>query len=116
MRRVVACVLWVAACSGTVPVKPAAKPGDEPKLDITAPWLDPEAFWIRGVPPQQRPLSDALSDPSAPTIVIRAATIMTAAGKIIQNGSIVLEHGSITSVTEGDVQSPPGAVIIDGKG
>jgi imidazolonepropionase-like amidohydrolase len=109
-----ACVLAVAACGTSPGAKAPAKP-DEPKLDITAPWLDPEGFWIRGVPAKARPLSDALSDPAAPTIAIRGATIMTATGQRIDNGTIVLERGAISYVGT-DRPAPAGATVIDGKG
>ncbi|HEY5921677.1 MAG TPA: amidohydrolase family protein [Kofleriaceae bacterium] len=112
MHRVVACVL-VAAC-GSRTVKVTAKP-EEPKLDVTAPWIDPDTFWIRGTAVQQRPLSDALVDTDAPVIAIRNATILTATGKRIDNGTIVLERGSITAVGA-DVAVPAGATVIDGSG
>ncbi len=96
-------------------MKKPAKPADEPKLDITAPWLDPEGFWIRGTPAKQRPLTDALVNPNAPVIAIRGATIMTATGQRIDNGTIILERGAITYVG-GDKAPPQGAFVVDGKG
>ncbi|HEX5060486.1 MAG TPA: amidohydrolase family protein [Kofleriaceae bacterium] len=113
MHRVVACLL-LAACGGTVAVV-KTKPADEPKLDITAPWIDPEAFWIRGTPTKTRPLTDALTDPNAKTIAIKNATILTATGQKIDSGTIVMEHGSITYVGA-DKTPPQGATVIDGKG
>src|SRR5688572_15788012 len=113
MQRVFACVWLVSACAG--PAKPVAK-ADEPKLDITAPWLDPETYWIKGTPAAQRPISDALVDANAPAIVIRGATIMTAAGQRFDNGTIVLERGAITYVGAGDGPTPAGAIVVDGKG
>ncbi|HEY5950501.1 MAG TPA: amidohydrolase family protein [Kofleriaceae bacterium] len=116
MHRVVACV-WVVVCvfgACASRAKPPAKP-DEPKLDITAPWLDPEGFWIRGTPVKARPLSDALVNPNAPTIAIKNATILTATGQRIDNGTIILERGSISYVGA-DKPAPAGATVIDGKG
>jgi imidazolonepropionase-like amidohydrolase len=113
MQRVIACV-WLCACGPSTVVKAPAKPED-PKLDITAPWLDPEGFWVRGTPVQQRPLTDALANPTAPTIAIRGATIMTATGQRIDNGTIILERGAITYVGA-DKAAPNGAVVVDGKG
>jgi imidazolonepropionase-like amidohydrolase len=52
--------------------------------------------------------------PSQPT-VIRNATILTAAGPVIENGSILLQDGKIAAVGR-DLQSPAGAVVIDAKG
>jgi imidazolonepropionase-like amidohydrolase len=116
MQRVVACVLLVAACGGTTTVAPSPeRPSGDPKLDVTMPWIDPDSFWIRGTPPKQRPLSDALSDPSAPLIAIRGATILTASGKRFDNGTIMLDRGSISYVGA-DRAPPKGAKVIDGKG
>ena len=52
--------------------------------------------------------------PSRPT-VIRNATIMTAAGPSIQNGSILLRDGKIVEVGA-SVNAPPDALVIDGTG
>jgi imidazolonepropionase-like amidohydrolase len=52
--------------------------------------------------------------PSEPT-VIRNATILTAAGPAITNGSIVLQNGKITAVGA-TVDAPPGARVIDANG
>src|SRR5690606_4796602 len=82
----------------------------------TAPWVDPEDHWVKGTPAERRPLSDALSDPTAPTIVIRGATIMTATGKRFDSGTIVLEKGAIKYVGAGDAPVPAGAIVVDGKG
>ena len=104
---------FLFACGSSV--KKPVKPADEPKLDITAPWLDPESFWIRGAPAKQRPLSDALVNPNALVIAIRGATIMTATGQRIDNGTIILERGAITYVGA-DKAPPKDAVVVDGKG
>ena len=52
--------------------------------------------------------------PSSPT-VIRNVTILTAAGPVIPNGSIVLRDGKIVAVGA-TVDVPAGAVTIDGTG
>ncbi len=50
-----------------------------------------------------------------PPVVIRNATIMTAAGQEIQGGSIVLRDGKIVSVGT-TVDAPADAVVVDGTG
>ena len=47
--------------------------------------------------------------------VIRNATILTAAGPVIERGSILLENGRITAVGQ-SVDAPAGAVAIDAAG
>ena len=47
--------------------------------------------------------------------VIRNATILTAAGPVIERGAILLENGKIAAVGQG-VTEPPGAVVIDAAG
>src|SRR3989441_6306223 len=52
-----------------------------------------------------------------PPVLIRNATIMTAAGQEIQGGSILLREGKIVSVGTGaQVQAPADAVVVDGTG
>src|SRR6059058_5149372 len=50
-----------------------------------------------------------------PPVVIRNATIMTAAGPEIPNGSIVLKDGRIVAVGA-KVDAPAGAIVVDGTG
>ena len=50
-----------------------------------------------------------------PPVVIRNATIMTAAGQEIQGGSIVLRDGRIVAVGT-TVEAPADAVVVDGTG
>src|SRR6267143_2846311 len=50
-----------------------------------------------------------------PPVLIRNATIMTAAGQEIQGGSILLRDGRIVSVGN-TVQAPSDAVVGDGTG
>jgi len=103
-------VICLVACKHAAP-----KAAEEPKLDFSAPWVDPEKFWITGAPPPSRPLSDALANANAPTIAITGATILTAAGKRIDNGTIVLEKGAIKYVGA-SAPAPAGAIVVDGKG
>jgi imidazolonepropionase-like amidohydrolase len=49
------------------------------------------------------------------TTVIRNATILTAAGPVIQRGSIVLRDGKIAAVGQ-NVETPAGAQVIDANG
>src|SRR5205085_11684449 len=51
----------------------------------------------------------------SPTVLVSNATIMTAAGQEIPNGSIVLKDGRIVTVGA-KVYAPAGAVVVDGTG
>ncbi|HLZ44262.1 MAG TPA: hypothetical protein VKQ05_01120, partial [Gemmatimonadales bacterium] len=50
-----------------------------------------------------------------PPVLIRNATIMTAAGQEIQGGSILFRDGRIVAVGT-NVQSPTDAIVVDGAG
>ncbi len=52
--------------------------------------------------------------PSRPTL-IRNATVMTAAGPAIRNGSVLLRDGKVVAVGT-DVAAPADAVVVDGTG
>jgi imidazolonepropionase-like amidohydrolase len=52
--------------------------------------------------------------PSAPTL-ITGATVLTAAGDRIENGSVLLRDGRIAAVGQA-LETPAGAVVIDAKG
>jgi len=81
---------------------------------------------------QQPPPSPAVPDRGAPskianpyastyqplpsqTTVIRNATILTAAGPIIEPGSLLLQNGKVAAVGQ-DVNAPAGAVVVDATG
>jgi len=107
-------VLWgVLACTPTRVVKnePA-----EPKLDIVPRWLDPADFWPRGNPAPRQPLGAALADPGTAPIVIRNATVMTAAGQRFDKGTVVIDKGTLRYVGAGEATVPAGAIEIDGTG
>jgi len=107
----------IAACSA--PRARPAKPQklEAPTLDVEQAWVDPTADLPTGVRRGIVERAAALHDPDAPTIAIRGATIMTATGQTIANGTIVLAGGAITAVgPDGGVTIPSGARVIDGKG
>jgi imidazolonepropionase-like amidohydrolase len=62
------------------------------------------------LPPDPAPRTD--SDP----VLIRGATVMTAAGAIHRPGYVLLEKGIIQEVGPGDRAPPPGARVIDAAG
>lgn len=111
---VLALLSFVPACGA-----PAARPAkpEPPTLDVEEPWSDP----LAGIPQRsKRPTRDraaALHDPDAPAIAIRHATIMTATGRTIVAGTIVLAGGSIASLGEdAGAAIPSGARVVDGTG
>ncbi|RMH41673.1 MAG: amidohydrolase [Deltaproteobacteria bacterium] len=97
----------VAACGGAAKRTPAAKP---PRLDVIAPWTDPEQDLPRPREVAPRPVEPP------PPVAIRGATILTAAGDRIDGGTIVLADGVIAAIGAGDVPIPDGARVIDATG
>jgi len=58
----------------------------------------------------------ALASPAAdPPVVIKGATILTMAGKTIEDGTVLIENGKIVAVAQ-DVPVPANAVVIDARG
>src|SRR3989442_14275044 len=50
-----------------------------------------------------------------PPVVIRNATIMTATGQEIANGSLLMKDGKIVAIGK-SVDAPPDALVVDGTG
>jgi imidazolonepropionase-like amidohydrolase len=112
--RALAAMVALAACGGTRGTP--AGPAEPATVDVPEPWTDPAASLPQGAP---RPAADraaALRNERAKPIVIRGATVLTATGKRIENGTVVLDGGSIRFVGEGAGDAPAGATVIDGKG
>ncbi len=98
------------------PAKPVAKP-TAPELDVEESWTDPTTARPLGSKGDAKMRQAALSNPHAQAIAIRGATILTAAGKVIQGGTIVLSGGAITAIgADASVAIPAGARIVDGTG
>lgn len=112
-------IIGAASC-GSAPPDPRA-PGQKGldgdlQLDIHGPWADPETDYGRVDKAHTTDLTKATSNATAPTIVIKNATILTAAGKRFENGTLILEGGSITYVGDATDEIPDGATIIDAAG
>jgi imidazolonepropionase-like amidohydrolase len=68
-----------------------------------------------GAPPEPEPFASTYRPlPSGPTL-IRNATILTAAGPLLENASILFQDGKIVAVGR-DIAAPPGATVIDATG
>lgn len=97
----VAVAAWAVACGGAPARKRAA--------DLPAPWIDTApAIDARADPPRPRP--------APPAVVIRGATILTAAGDRFERGVLVLEGGEVRYVGAGPGEVPAGAVELDATG
>ena len=114
--RVTTVVLLCAfvACKPPAP-KPVGKP-TAPELDVDEEWTDPTtSLPLRTADPKLR--QAALTNPRASVIAIRGATILTAAGREIRGGTIVLSGGAITALgPDASVAIPAGARVVDGTG
>ena len=107
-------VFGLVGCAGGKP-RPVT-PVEEPKVDVPAPWLDPETFAPRGLPRATAALADAARNPNAPTIAIVGGTILTAAGQRIERGTLIAKGGAITYVGDGSVAIPADAIRVDASG
>ena len=54
--------------------------------------------------------------PAAPPVLIKNATIMTAAGAIHSPGHVLVRDGRIAAVGAGDLAAPQGTRVVDGQG
>lgn len=114
-RAAAALCTLVAACGGPARPPVAAKPPD-PTLDLVAPWVDSAAFRPAGRAPAATALAAATVNPAAPTLAITDATILTATGRRIEHGTIVLAGGAIRAVGGPDTAIPAGATVVSGAG
>ncbi len=106
-------VIIIVACSP--PARPN-KPKDEPVPEVEETWVDPTADLPVGVRRSIGERAAALSNPQAPAMAIKNATILTATGKRIENGTVVLVGGAITALGDAATAIPAGARVIDGTG
>lgn len=60
--------------------------------------------------------ADVVGAPRAAPVLIRGATVMTAAGRTHERGHLLLIDGKIASVGDGAGAAPAGALVIDGTG
>jgi imidazolonepropionase-like amidohydrolase len=107
MRRlhIMPIVLALIGCSSSRPATPSPfmPPPEQSPAPARQAAPEPVAF-----PSTYQPI------PARPTL-IRNATILTAAGPVIQNGSLLLRDGKVAAVGA-NVQAPSDAVIIDANG
>lgn len=80
-------------------------------------WKDPAAALPGLTRPTTKARSGAKVEPRAPLIAIRHATLMTATGPAIADGTIVLQGGAITALgPTASTPIPAGARVVEGKG
>ncbi|MCX5746026.1 MAG: amidohydrolase family protein [Proteobacteria bacterium] len=106
-----------ASCGGQARSKSKTAKAEPPKVEVEERWVDPLVGLPRGAPRTPPSRTVALANPAAQPIAIRHATIMTATGKTIANGTIVLAGGAITALgPDADVVVPAAAMLVDGTG
>jgi imidazolonepropionase-like amidohydrolase len=90
----------------------ASPPAGPPPKPVARPILPPPPWQVRASVAEGY---EAAVAPAGP-IAIVGATLMLGNGLTITRGTLILDKGKITAVSQGDVQPPPGAVMIDGRG
>ena len=113
MRVSFALILSTAACSAAGrPARP-----EQPTLDVAESWTDSAGDVPARGKRATRGRAEALHNPDAPTIAIQHATIMTADGQTITDGTIVLSGGAIEALgAAASIQVPSGARVVDATG
>lgn len=111
-------LLVAAGCAGTSTNRPDVQRGedDEPRLDVPEEWSDPESDYTPAPATVHVDARDARVNEAAPTLAIVGGTIITAAGKRFERGTIILARGRIEYVGDGSVPLPKGATVIDATG
>ncbi|MBT8471787.1 MAG: amidohydrolase [Marinicaulis sp.] len=92
--------------------------GDAQTMEATQSNNADEASDEKGpVRPSTDPFPSTYEPYPSDTVVITGATVLTATGEEIENGSVVIEGGKISAVgAAGDVTEPEGATFIDASG
>jgi imidazolonepropionase-like amidohydrolase len=99
--------------SAQTPAQPATQPSAAASTD-TASAAAPGKGGLSK--PNDDPFPSTYHAPAAKPFAIRNATILTAAGPTIQNGTIVVRDGKIVAVGGASVTVPSDAEVIDAKG
>ena len=94
------------------PSRPATSPSETPRPPATPP---PEQPAVGSAPLLSNPYPSTYKPLPSRTTVIRNATILTAAGPVIERGSILLQAGRIAAVGQ-NVNAPADALVIDASG
>jgi imidazolonepropionase-like amidohydrolase len=96
-----------ASTAQPAPAQPAATPVEAPAAAPASAKPDPNAAYASTYHPL----------PSSP-VLITNATILTATGDRIENGSVLLQDGRISAISAvgAQVQAPAGVTVVDGRG
>src|SRR5262249_13530039 len=94
-------------CGAPEPVAPAAPPREPAPLALPLPPWQARQSVAQGYEPNAKP-------PTA--VMIKNATILTAAGRTLPQGTLVLAGGKIAAVLEQEAPAPAGVEVIDGTG
>jgi imidazolonepropionase-like amidohydrolase len=105
--------LSLAGCAGTAQARPATAPAATPPTASPAPPAAPAT--APAGPAAPLPYASTYHVVPSPPVLIRNATVLTAAGDRIEGGSVLLRDGRIAGVGK-DLQPPPGTVVIEAGG
>lgn len=108
-------LLGLCACGGGDSKDESTLPGKDKQSGGR--WSDSSQFYpkSRHMELRNHTLQEALQNDKARPLAITGATIMTASGKTIVSGSILLDKGSIVAIGK-NLSIPEGTQVIDGTG
>ncbi|MBI4510025.1 MAG: amidohydrolase family protein [Deltaproteobacteria bacterium] len=103
----------LVSCQKAPPAPTTPDKNESIELDIKEEdWHDPEPAFPKPRPSPQL----ATQEPAHPALVLRHATILTATGRRIEDGTIVLKSDVIAAVGDNSTPAPPGAEEINAQG
>ncbi|MEO5818901.1 MAG: amidohydrolase [Vicinamibacteraceae bacterium] len=109
-------LLWLAQpATAQTPPKPPAAPATTPPTPAKEETKEPDPGKGGLSVPRDDPFPSTYKAPVSPPFAIRNATLLTAAGPVIPNGTILVRDGRIVAIGA-TVDVPAGTTIIDAGG
>jgi imidazolonepropionase-like amidohydrolase len=115
LRSVALAASLLVACSPAAPVRPVAGPSPASSVSPAGAAADPFA----ATEARMREVIEPTAAPPQVDVVLQHATVLTGTGRRLSPGYVVISHGRVTAVDQGDAPAsavPPGATAMDASG